>query len=914
MDTSTIYELGIALFIAAVILIAILYVISIWIYKRAPANMCFIRTGFLGAKVCLGRGAIVLPVFHEVSWVSLEIVKLIVSRSRDQAILTADNIRVDVVTELYAHVGHTEEDVLKASRSLGEKTFDADKVRNLLEAKIVSALRSYAATKTLKELHQNRDSFARDIKDNVVESFSANGLTLEEVTIVSMEQTSKEFFKADNVFDAEGLKIITEITSDARKKVHETEKRTTVSIRQKELDTQLELLEIERNEAVARASQDKEVSNEEALQLGQKQIFVLDQRMAVEQKEIENDKALERMRTERDLAITEEGRRREVSEIQKDLALEQERRDREIALIDKSRASELAEIARTLARERAEKERDIELEAKEQERQQAEINRITGVMAVEEAARDERHMAAEGSTLAMRKRTLETKLSILEIEKQESFAAARQEQEVANEKAQVLSEQQRFVIERRWEVEKEEIDKALALERARIQKDAATIEETKLRETAEIQRALSREREERDREIALVAKAEELERAQIRRDLAREAEDREAKIALDDKDRALRETEVRNSLAVELEERNREIALIAKEEERERVDIRRLLAREREERDREIAIMNKTAELDAAEVGRLGTVAEKEQAIRNIGRVRDVARAERAKDVERINAEREAETRRIDEGAKAEITAMHMVTQADARKDAAEREAKATLTRAKATSEAQAIAADGIEREAGARGRAEAEVEGLNVENAQRRLEAEAVGMEAKANALKKYNDAAQYLELSRLYIEAERDVNIDQAKAMGNALQGAQIRMYGGGDGTMDTIRGLFNSGFGIGEAMEGLAQSLPDGLRDRFNANGLRGLFGRPYEQGALTQHLEQLTALVERVLPNADDRALSLAEAVERLEAEVGEDDATRQALGVLRDLSRQDALSGLNFEQVWALMRAASRAAD
>ncbi|MDH3236015.1 MAG: SPFH domain-containing protein, partial [Alphaproteobacteria bacterium] len=137
--------------VLAIIVIAIIYILSIWIYKRAPANMGFIRTGFLGTKVCLGRGAIVLPVFHEVTWVSLETIKLIVSRSRDQAILTADKIRIDVVTELYTHVGRTVDDLLTASRSLGDKTFDSDKVRNLLEAKVVSALRSYAATKSLSE-------------------------------------------------------------------------------------------------------------------------------------------------------------------------------------------------------------------------------------------------------------------------------------------------------------------------------------------------------------------------------------------------------------------------------------------------------------------------------------------------------------------------------------------------------------------------------------------------------------------------------------------------------------------------------------------------------------------------------------------------------------------------------------------
>ena len=272
-------EVVISLIVIAIVVIAIFYIISIWIYKRAPSNMGFIRTGFLGTKICLGKGAIVLPVFHEISWVSLETIKFAVSRAREQAILTADNIRIDVNAEFYAHVGHTEEAVLTASRTLGEKTFDADKVRNLLEAKVVGALRSFAATKTLKQLHENRDGFAREIKEDVSESFAANGLMLEEVTIVALEQSTKEYFRADNVFDAEGLKVITEITSEARRKVHTTEKQTTVAIRNKDLTTQLELLDIERQEAVARASQDKEIANEQAKQLREKQTFVLDQRL-----------------------------------------------------------------------------------------------------------------------------------------------------------------------------------------------------------------------------------------------------------------------------------------------------------------------------------------------------------------------------------------------------------------------------------------------------------------------------------------------------------------------------------------------------------------------------------------------------------------------------------------------------------
>ena len=959
-------ELLITLIFLVIVLIAILYIISIWVYKRAPANMGFIRTGYLGTKVCLGRGAMVLPVFHEVTWVSLETLKLIVSRSREQAVLTSDKIRIDVVAELYAHVGRSEEDLLAAARSLGERTFDTEKVRNLLEAKIVSAVRSYAATKTLSELHENREAFAKAVQASVVESFHANGLTLEEVTIVTLEQSAKEFFNKDNVFDAEGLKVITAITSDARRQVHNTEKKTTVSIRQRELDTQLELLEIEKQEAFARAHQDREVANEQAQQIGSKQRYVLDQRMEVEQKEIDNEKELERMRAERDVSATEESRRREAAEIQKTLELEKARRDREIelvakteeeqlanihrklaeeraerdrriALVDKAKEEELVEIARELAREQARTDKEIELIAKEQARQVADIDRTTAVMAREEAARDERHESSEETALSVRKRSLETRLAMLDIDKDEAFAQAQQEREVASERARVLSEQQRFILEQRWQVEQEEIAKAQALEAAQIQKEVAIIEETRNREAADIRRGLARETEERERDIALVAKAGELEQAEVQRRLAVEVEERRREIALTGKDEEVERARVRKALAVEveererevaltgkeeeverarvqkaraveIEEREREIALIAKDQERERADIQRFLAREQEERDRQIALAAKTRELEQAETHRLEMTARREQAEHDAESVRRVADASRQKEIDRIRAEKEADTRRIDEENKAQITRMHLLTQAESRSLAAEREAEATLTRARATSEAQQIAADGIEREAGAVGRAEVHIEALRVENVQRRFQAEAVGIEAKAGALKKYNESATFLELAKLHIEAERDVHIDQAKAMGTALTGAHIRMYGGDGGTVDNIRQLFTSGFGIGEALEGVAQSLPEGLRDRLARDGIRGIFRRP-DDGPLSGHVGHVQTLVDAHLADALDTPF--AAALERLREAAGGDEQASRAVDVLGSVNEGRAFDDVPFATAWSLLQALAK---
>ncbi len=848
-------ETFVTLVILAIIAVAIFYIISVWVYKRAPANMGFIRTGFGGTKVCLGQGAMVFPVFHDVTWVSLETIKLIVSRSRDQAILTADKIRVDVVAELYAHVGHSEDDLLTASRSLGEKTFDADNIRNLLEAKIISALRSYAATKTLTELHENRDVFAKDIKVQVLESFKANGLALEEVTIVTMEQTGKEYFKTDNVFDAEGLKIITAITSKAKREVHETEKKASVAIRQKELDTQLELLEIERQEAFARANQDKAVSNEQALRVGEKQRYVLEQKIAVEETEIHNEQTLEQLRTERDIALIEEARKREVAEIDKTRITEQERRDREIHLIEKAKQEELANIQRNLDLEKAEKDRQIELHEKakeeelaqiqrdralnsalkdkeiqsisnEREREQAEIQRQTVLAADAEKAREQRNQAAEAAEVAIQKQKLESRLALLEVDKDDAFASAAQEKAVAEEQARVLTEKQLFLLDQRWQVEQEEIQKELSVEQAQIEKESQVLLDSQKKETAEVQRSLTRQQEERNREIALTAKQMELEQAEAKR-------------------------------------------------------LEATAARQRAEHEAES--------------------------------VRHVADAERQRIIDLIEAENNAQTRRVEEENKAQISKMHMLAQAEARNEAAQREADATLTRARASSEAQQISALGIEKEAAAKGRAEMEVEQLRVENTQRMLEAEASGIEAKADALKKYNDAATFLELSKMHIEAERDVRSDQAKAMGNALQGAQIRMYGGSDdGTIDNIRGLFTSGFGVGEALEGLAQALPEGLRQRFAQNGVRGLLGTPNNAGKFQSAVEHIGELLKNVLKTKKDReATSFKDAIDQLQTAAGSDVTHAEAVSVLTEFNQEGVFDDVPFETVWGLILATAK---
>jgi hypothetical protein len=136
---------------------------------------------------------------------------------------------------------------------------------------------------------------------------------------------------------------------------------------------------------------------------------------------------------------------------------------------------------------------------------------------------------------------------------------------------------------------------------------------------------------------------------------------------------------------------------------------------------------------------------------------------------------------------------------------------------------------------------------------------------------------------------------------------------MFGGdNDGTVNTIRGLFTKGFGIGEALEGIAQSLPQGLRDRFAENGLRGIFGKPVGNGNLKGSIDQLAELVSRTLKSREAKEIPFQEGLNLLESHAGEDEKMTQAVGVLREMNQHGLFNDMPFDKVWALVQAAAKA--
>jgi flotillin len=320
------------------------------LYRRASANMAFVRTGMGGAKPIKDGGTLVIPVVHQVIPVSLETMRLNVERRGPHALITKDNLRVDLSAEFYIKVQANTDDIIQAARSLGGRNVQPDMVSELVQEKLVSALRTVAATKELVELHAKRDEFANAVQAICTHDLASNGLTLESVTISSLDQTDPTQLQERNVFDAQGLRKIAEITQKARVERNEIERTSEQSVVAQNVSTRKKVLEMERDQAEFEADQKMKVANVRAAREREVAEFKLAQDESIARRDIEKMKQIE------------------TSEVERTLAVEQAQIAKKIALVVKQREQETAEIMKKQTVEVAERSKEVAIAEKEQER------------------------------------------------------------------------------------------------------------------------------------------------------------------------------------------------------------------------------------------------------------------------------------------------------------------------------------------------------------------------------------------------------------------------------------------------------------------------------------------------------------------------------------------------------------------
>lgn len=381
------------------------------LYRRSSKELAFVRTGLGGQKVVMDGGAIVLPIFHECVNINMNTLKLEVSRSGADSLITLDRLRVDAVAAFFVRVIPSTEGVANAAQTLGQRTMDPDSLKELVEDKFVDALRAAAVSMSMHQLLDKRADFIQAVQNAVSEDLLKNGLELESVSLTRLDQTSIKFFDAQNAFDAEGLTKLTQQTQQRARERNEIEQDTAVAIAKKNYEaTQLKLT-IEKEQTFATLQQQQEVSTREVQQKAEVASITAQREREAQQAKIEAERLVQEAEVEKNRAIRqrqiEADREVQVAKIEQEKRTTLADQEKLISIAEKSKAQSEAEKqaneARALAAKAeeqvktarevaiAEREKQIALVAAEQEAQEQAI----GIRVSAEAEKDAAENLAE---------------------------------------------------------------------------------------------------------------------------------------------------------------------------------------------------------------------------------------------------------------------------------------------------------------------------------------------------------------------------------------------------------------------------------------------------------------------------------------------------------------------------------------
>jgi len=439
----------IATIILTALAIAIFVYLLHWLYRRSSKEVSFVRTGLRGEKVVISGGAFVLPIIHNITSVGMRTLRIEVKRGGDKSFITKNRMRVEIVAEFYVRVTPSKEAVSIAAGTLGKRTMEPERLRDLVQGRFVDALGIVAAKMSMEEIQEKRGEYIKAVKGIVAESLGSTGLELEAVSLTSVDQAGLEVFDPSNAFDAEGLTQLTEQIEAGKKKRNDIEQDTAIRIRAKNLEAEQKALEIDQAREFSRLLQEREIAKQRDKETTE---------MAVE--------------TARQERLAEEARIQSAEDVEKARIQQQD----------------------TIEVERSLREHELTLQIEERKKLRNEIERQT------EIDIKEKNLEAEIRTLEIKK---ENEFARLKQEEEISSQRAKQKAEVLKVESDRYVEAEQAQIKAHEEVKKLEIEQQRIIEITRIENDQQA-------QASEIQKRKNLEIEEKNRELEVIAKTVEV--------------------------------------------------------------------------------------------------------------------------------------------------------------------------------------------------------------------------------------------------------------------------------------------------------------------------------------------------------------------------------------------------------------------
>jgi len=367
--------------IAVIILIALAIAIIVyllhWLYRRSSKEIAFVRTGMGGEQVVISGGAFVLPIIHNITSVGMKTLCIEVQRNGSKSFITKNRMRAEVTAEFYVRVAPTNDAVSIAAQTLGNRTLEPDSLKELVQGRFVDGLGVVAAKMSLDEIQENRSDYIKKVASHVEEAIKHTGLELETVSLTSLNQAPVSVFDPSNTFDAEGLTQITEFTQSRKKKRNDIEKDTEVSIRNKNLQSIKQTLEIEKEEEFSKYQQKREIEQQRAIENTETVKTKSEKEKESELAEISSQKDIEIARigkkdfVEMEKSIQETKLIQEIEKRRKDQNEFRKQTDIEIKQRDVDTEKSILELEREVEFSRLEKQRSVDIKLADEKAQTA---------------------------------------------------------------------------------------------------------------------------------------------------------------------------------------------------------------------------------------------------------------------------------------------------------------------------------------------------------------------------------------------------------------------------------------------------------------------------------------------------------------------------------------------------------------
>jgi len=406
-------------------------------FQKVEQGKALIVNTMKSEPVVTFTGRVVLPVIHKAETMDISLKTIEIDRRGKDGLICRDNIRADIKVTFFVRVNKTAEDVLKVAQAIGcVRASDPATLEELFNAKFSEALKTVGKQLDFEDLYKERDSF----RDQIIELIGThlNGYVLEDAAIDFLEQTPLSSLDPDNILDAQGIRKITELTSQQHVFTNEFENQEKLKITQQNVNAREAILEMERRQADAEAKQQREIQNVKDREAAEIALVASQEKRRSEEArlEMEEQVAIRDENKRRELEVAEQNRLRVVS-------IEQERVKlaREQESIAREREVELQRIA---------KEKALEVEKREI------ANVIRERIAVEKTVAEEEERIKELRMVEEAKRMKQVTIITAEAEAEEALVKdikqAEAQEQAATHKAQeqlIMAEAEREISDKR---------------------------------------------------------------------------------------------------------------------------------------------------------------------------------------------------------------------------------------------------------------------------------------------------------------------------------------------------------------------------------------------------------------------------------------------------------------------------------